>query len=1018
MLGTITHLLGRRDREPRRCAEVSLCHAAPVFLLALVLVFVLVGCRTKATTPAPVLTPTAVRHTPTPTATAITGRIERQPFRTYAHGEFLPDMRVPIQRSATGEGGWYTIIGSAEGWNRFLSQMGQPPEIWEPVRWEEEILIGALLGVRSGRGYGITIVDVRVGGVTVQVQVAFDSPAEQPTAPWITYPFHFVRVPRLELPLGSVTFEFVSVRGEGLGSAVRSLASQIVDTVDLSIVWLPGEQAVYPTPTPVQPTLTPEPTPSSTPVPGLRVTGTVLEVMVEALRLRIVPAEGEWEYVNLVETTSILQADGQSTTLSQVTPGTVIEVIGYASEPRSIQAAHLTILRFPTVETAFAPYRPRSVTLSTIYNGYELPLSAEEISTTLPLSQTLDPAQSAALLEEGFVVVPAEYETFAAAYGDTRYITYPVFISADSILQVSQLLFDRVWHSVERTHLRPELLMLEREMFDHSWAQYETARSASTSAGLRVADAALRNAVYFAVPLSLLDPTFTAPEVISPAVSAELSLIAASQGITVSPSLAFPDVFDEAASRLDYGKFACQACAGDEAMLAYYRATTWHRQVSYHLAEPGDALSAALMALTLKSQTAPRVLWRRVQAPLVFFQGQEASLTLEDWDALLAEAWGDIEDVVSLGDEAKLAELVRAIRSLPPPENTMWPWVWDWRPGRQIAREWTFLPRPFVIDSYVFDQVTGDNVGDAQDRRPLPSSIDLAAVLGSLEAYRIALEAGDAAYEDYIAQVDKVRNELVALADSRWTEELYWNWLYVYRALTQDKTPSYPVWMRTTAWRRRELQTMFGSWVSVRHQADRGAARPSEEEGPASPWGYVEPQPEVYARLAALVRLIIDGLDSRLMLSAANRDALLDLEAWMIFIQDVSRRELTGQALAAEEYKRLGEYGRLIGRLSQTAAGEPAVEGQEASDGGQARVVISVAASDKEQRIEAVGFVDEIYVVVERGREWHLARGGVYSHYEMAWPVEEALTDALWREMLDSGEQPARPQWVQGFVVQ
>jgi hypothetical protein len=62
--------------------------------------------------------------------------------------------------------------------------------------------------------------------------------------------------------------------------------------------------------------------------------------------------------------------------------------------------------------------------------------------------------------------------------------------------------------------------------------------------------------------------------------------------------------------------------------------------------------------------------------------------------------------------------------------------------------------------------------------------------------------------------------------------------------------------------------------------------------------------------------------------------------------------------------------------------------------------------------------VDEIYVVVERGREWHLARGGVYSHYEMAWPVEEALTDALWREMLDSGEQPARPQWVQGFVVQ
>jgi hypothetical protein len=61
--------------------------------------------------------------------------------------------------------------------------------------------------------------------------------------------------------------------------------------------------------------------------------------------------------------------------------------------------------------------------------------------------------------------------------------------------------------------------------------------------------------------------------------------------------------------------------------------------------------------------------------------------------------------------------------------------------------------------------------------------------------------------------------------------------------------------------------------------------------------------------------------------------------------------------------------------------------------------------------------VDEIYVVVCRDRKRYLARGGVYSHYEFAWPIEEPLTDAVWRDLLAAGEVPPRPVWASDFVI-
>jgi hypothetical protein len=420
------------------------------------------GCLSGLPTTTPIVTPTRGRATPTALPTSTLAPVESAMFQTYAHGELLPDMRIPIQRNESGEGGWYVVIGTEEGWAQFLSQMGQPREIWEPVSWDQEILVGALLGIRSGRGHMITISDLDVGGVAVRATVSIDSPQSPQASPsWVSYPFHLLRIPREELVLGPVAFEFVAADAPD-----EIIVGQTIDLVDLNILWLPGEQAIYPTPTAPPSTSTPEPTLTPTPVPNLQTIGTILDVDPNTLMMRLLPAEGEWVYVSLMEATSILLEDGQPATVSQLVPGARINVLGYEGEGGTMRAAHIDVQRLPTDAPGFATYHPREVTLSTLYDGYTLPLAAESISSTRPLSQTFSLTQTRALTTAGFVVASAGYEDFVSLYNDERYADLPAYVSADSVLHMSQLAFDRAWRSTERTHLLPELRMLDREMFD------------------------------------------------------------------------------------------------------------------------------------------------------------------------------------------------------------------------------------------------------------------------------------------------------------------------------------------------------------------------------------------------------------------------------------------------------------------------------------------------------------------------------------------------------------------------
>ncbi len=112
--------------------------------------------------------------------------------------------------------------------------------------------------------------------------------------------------------------------------------------------------------------------------------------------------------------------------------------------------------------------------------------------------------------------------------------------------------------------------------------------------------------------------------------------------------------------------------------------------------------------------------------------------------------------------------------------------------------------------------------------------------------------------------------------------------------------------MRTQAWTDKDLQTALGSWTELKHDTILYAKQVMAEMGGGAPGGpphgYVEPNPEAYARLRALAMMTKSGLANRNLLSATtggNLDNLIDL---LSFLQNISEKELSGQAISDDEY--------------------------------------------------------------------------------------------------------------------
>ena len=584
----------------------------------------------------------------------------------------------------------------------------------------------------------------------------------------------------------------------------------------------------------------------------------------------------------------------------------------------------------------------------------------------------------------------------------------PVFVTTDSVLHAYHILFDFTLRRVEADKLIPAVTELTELMLQEAQAQLDSGIP-------ELKDACIRNLAFFAVARYLLGGEInTSSSEANRLAEDETTLIKAHDGFHESPIFGIKEDYSQYVPRGHYTR--------SDALKAYFKAMMWYGRIPFYLYEQESLVKepdiehtrqAIMITLALKGKAYD--LWKIVYDPTVFFVGETDDLSIYDYPPLISEVYGETVSLSDLKDDGRILTFIEKAAALRPQKITS-TLVVEGQPD-DITKGFRFMGQRFIPDSYMFQNLVHDKVTE----RYFPMGLDVMAVLGSQRAYDILDGLGETKYPGYLKQFESLKAEFAALDADTWAQNLYWGWLYCLRALLNLKGDGYPAFMKNPAWADKELNASLGSWAELRHDTILYAKQsytwltsmPLEK----TTRGYVEPNPELYGRLASLARMTRDGLRSRDLVIDEFDRKLNDLFELLLRLKGISEKELSGASIADDDYafiKNIGERLESITTFSTETAGSVSNEADE-----KMAVIADVHTDPNSGQVleEAVGSPYHLYVIIPIDGVLTLTQGAGFSYYEFKQPMSDRLTDEAWQSMLAEGRTPELPAWTKSFLA-
>lgn len=228
----------------------------------------------------------------------------------------------------------------------------------------------------------------------------------------------------------------------------------------------------------------------------------------------------------------------------------------------------------------------------------------------------------------------------------------------------------------------------------------------------------------------------------------------------------------------------------------------------------------------------------------------------------------------------------------------------------------------------------------------------------------------------------------------------------------------YPLFMKTPSWERKNLSTSLAAWTELKHDmllyAEQPyAAQAGEGGGPPPPQhlSYVEPNVAFWRKALELVDLQEKTLTKMNLLGEDVLRIDEDLREIGNLLLTVSEKELSNEQITTEEFNDLNWLGGRIEHLTFRIFNSDHLPEKERL----VALVADVYQYNGEYLEEAVGMVDEIYVVTEINGKPYLTKGAVFSYYEFN--NGQPLSDEEWQKQLLSDKEIKRPAWINDITV-
>ncbi|MBA7563534.1 hypothetical protein ES708_05193 [subsurface metagenome] len=675
--------------------------------------------------------------------------------------------------------------------------------------------------------------------------------------------------------------------------------------------------------------------------------------------------------------------------------------------------------------------------------------SLEDISNVRQFH--LSPAASELLRKNGFAVSPAYYKKISDIYLECKDTNQPIFITTDAVLHTGHIFFDYLLRILEVEKLYDSAVELTDRMLELSIKQYNEASSEE------VKEAARLNIGFFAVAKRQFEPEYQVDYGLNGLVEQECENIKNHKGLEFRELLTYiknPSIYQTPYAYEDYSQYVPRGhYTRNEKLENYFKAMMWYGRIDFKLIPASEepaitygkkmTLQAILMSDALLRDENAYKLWKMIYEPTVYFVGKTDDLYVDDYIKLIEEIFPSNESVDRYDNQAKLAEFIDMAIQLRAPNILSGLAFAEDGDFRVSAQGFRFMGQRFIPDSYMFQelvfgvkdekiimQYTGDKkpftmeiIPNFGPVRAFPRGLDVCAVLGSKRALEILEVEGDTEYTEYYNQLNNLKEEFSLKTIEEWKQNLYWRWLYALLPLLEEnKDTNLPCFMQSPAWIDKELQTVLGSWTELRHDTILYAKQSYTMAGkgmppePKSTYGYVEPYPEVYARLEEMMRDLRNNLIALDLAIEGIPEKIKEFEELLDKLKIISEKEISNTLLDNEEYELIWNIGSKLVSLKEFPL--EILEKITSDTDEKMEIVADVHTDVNTGQVleEGVGPPFNIYVIIDSAQGLRICRGAVFSYYEFKHSMEDRLNDEKWQEMGEKGERPNQPDWVKSFV--
>jgi hypothetical protein len=680
--------------------------------------------------------------------------------------------------------------------------------------------------------------------------------------------------------------------------------------------------------------------------------------------------------------------------------------------PLSAQPSMIADIQQP-VNTPFGEYIPVPVNIDANVAPYAVTTDLSNVQNAGNFN--FSSSERALLAANHFVVVPRRndlvnnsdaYNEMFDLYNECREQGVPIFVTSDAMLHTFHQTFDFILRTIEQKRFIADLANLLQALIDRTRIQQHAASSPDVLAALEV------NLNFLYVAATLLTPEFQ-PNDASQAYVEELQLIHAAADFANSPIFSYPEDYTQYIARGHYTK--------SDSLTHYFHSMMWLGRMTFACDEatkPQCRLMtrAALLLVQAMYQTQVSgepalTVWERIYNPTVFFVGKSDDINFYQYDTLAKQVYGAALETLSpdaLTDCASLDQFLSQCQTLPHQQIDY--------PGQPILG-FRFMGQRFVPDSWVLSELVFAKVADF---RLMPKGLDVMAVLGSQRADQLLTAIGEKAqYPSYAIKLDSLKATFRKYPDEQWAENVYWNWLYCLMPLLYPKGDGFPMFMQTSAWVDKDVFAALGSWSELRHDTilyvKQSGTTTGESPTSSLVQGYVEPNPYLYARLAALSDFFLTGLGKYHLIFGEFENTLQSLRTLSLSLTDIAVKELTNESLSFGDYHTIVNIGR---ELESIAEFSPYPNGPRPGDETKMPLVADVHTDPNTGTCleEGVGYPFSIYVICPIEGQLVITKGAGYSHYEFTQPISQRLTDEKWLEQLTTGNEPPLAAWSSSFI--